>query len=219
MTFLPRILKSIAAAVLVASQVSYAFAQTSPGPAGSREKNILVIGDSLSSEYGIARDSGWVNILRQRLSRDYPDFAVVNASISGDTTSGGAARAPAAIERHKPAILILELGGNDALRGLNLAAAEKNLSGIVTRAQDAGAQTLLVGMMIPPNFGRTYADAFKEMFVTVSRTHKTELVPFFFEGLTLDDTHMQADGIHPNASAQQKLFENVWKKLEPMLKG
>ncbi len=178
-----------------------------------------MIGDSLSSEYGIARDTGWVNILRQRLDKDYPGYAVVNASISGDTTSGGAARAPAAIDRHKPAILILELGGNDALRGLSLAAAEKNLSGIVTHAQDAGARTLLVGMMIPPNFGRTYADAFKEMFVTVSKAHDTELVPFFFEGLTLDDTYMQADGIHPNANAQQKLFENVWNKLEPMLKG
>lgn len=193
-------------------------AQTTTATSGSGQKNILVIGDSLSAEYGIARDSGWVNILRQHLAKDYPAYRVINASISGDTTSGGAARAPAAIDRHKPAILILELGGNDALRGLSLAEAEKNLSGIVQKAQQSGARTLLVGMMIPPNFGRKYADAFKAMFVSVAEKHQTELVPFFFEGLALNDTHFLPDGIHPNENAQQKLFENIWPTLEPMLK-
>jgi len=219
MPLFSRILKSVAAACIVASQVSLAQAQTAPAAAGSKEKNILVIGDSLSAEYGIARDSGWVNILRQRLAKEYPDYSVINASISGDTSSGGATRAPAAIDRHKPAIMILELGGNDALRGLSLAAAEKNLSGIVQKARQAGARTLLVGMMIPPNFGRKYADEFKNMFVSVSKAHETELVPFFFEGIALNDTYFLPDGIHPNEDAQQKLFDNVWPTLEPMLKA
>lgn len=204
---------------MLASHVMVVQAQTTTATSGSRQTNILVIGDSLSAEYGITRDSGWVNILRQRLAKDYPAYRAINASISGDTTSGGAARAPAAIDRHKPAILILELGGNDALRGLSLAEAEKNLSGIVQKAQQSGARTLLVGMMIPPNFGRKYADAFKAMFVSVSEKHQTELVPFFFEGLALNDTYFLPDGIHPNENAQQKLFENIWPTLEPMLKN
>lgn len=204
---------------MLASHVMVVQAQTTTATSGSRQTNILVIGDSLSAEYGITRDSGWVNILRQRLAKDYPAYRAINASISGDTTSGGAARAPAAIDRHKPAILILELGGNDALRGLSLAEAEKNLSGIVQKAQQSGARTLLVGMMIPPNFGRKYADALKAMFVSVSEKHQTELVPFFFEGLALNDTYFLPDGIHPNENAQQKLFENIWPTLEPMLKN
>ena len=218
MLFRFRLLTSTAALAATLAVSAVASAQTSEPAAGSADKTILVIGDSLSAEYGIKRDSGWVQILRQRLAEDYPDYRVINASISGDTSSGGAARAPAAIDRNTPAILILELGANDALRGLSLAAAEKNLSGIIERAAADGARTLIIGMMIPPNFGRQYAEQFRGMYTSLAKRHDAALVPFFFEGIALQPEFFLPDGIHPNEAAQQRLFDNVWPTLEPLLK-
>lgn len=155
--------------------------------------------------------------MRERIARDYPGYSVVNASISGDTTSGGLSRAPALIDKHKPAVLVIELGANDALRGLSLAAAEKNLATIAEKGSQAGAKLLVIGMMIPPNFGRQYADQFKEMFTTVSQRYDAALVPFFFEGIALKPDFFQADGIHPNESAQETLLNNVWPTLKGLL--
>ena len=180
--------------------------------------SILVIGDSLSAEYGLRRDSGWVNLVQQRLQESGFKYRIHNASISGDTTSGGLSRFPAALERHKPAIVIIELGSNDALRGLSLDMTRLNLEKMVDMALAQKAKVVLVGMQIPPNYGRQYTEAFKSLFTEIAAEHKTALVPFLLEGIATDRNMFQADGIHPNETAQTILAMNVWKALEPMLK-
>lgn len=177
----------------------------------------MIVGDSLSAEYGIVRGSGWVSLLQQKLKEHAPQYRVANASISGDTTSGGVSRTPGLIEKHQPAIFILELGANDALRGLPLDVAEKNLNRMAQAAREANAKILVIGMQIPPNFGRRYAEEFKTMFEKVAKSNDAALVPFFFEGIALQEQYFQADGIHPNESAQQALFDNVWPTLQPLL--
>lgn len=178
---------------------------------------ILVIGDSLSAEYGIRRDSGWVRIIQQRLDKDGLNYVMQNASISGDTTSGGLSRMPAALQQHQPQIVIIELGSNDALRGLALDMSRENLAGMINLAKDAGAEVVLVGMQIPPNYGRPYTEQFRTMFIELAAEHDTELVPFLLEGVALDKTMFLDDGLHPNEKAQPVIADNVWKVLLPML--
>jgi len=178
---------------------------------------ILVVGDSLSAEYGLARNTGWVEQLRQALAKQNPVAVVMNASISGDTTSGGLARINAALTQHKPTILILELGANDALRGLPLTLTQKNITEMIMRAKETGAKVVLVGMQIPPNYGRDYVQGFKNLFVQVAEQTESALVPFLFEGFADQRQYFQTDGIHPNEKAQSLMLTTVRKVLDPLL--
>lgn len=183
----------------------------------SPASTILVIGDSLSAEYGLRRNSGWVALIEKRLHEHKQPYQVQNSSISGDTTSGGLSRLPEALQDYQPDIVIIELGANDALRGLSLAMTEKNLSEMITLAQQADASVLLLGMQIPPNYGRAYTRKFQDLFPLLAERHNTQLTPFLLEGIAADRDRFQPDGIHPNEAAQEVLADNVWKQLEPML--
>ena len=179
---------------------------------------LLVLGDSISAEYGLPRDSGWVRLLAARLRDRHDSDDIVNASISGETTIGGRARIDELLSRVKPAIVIVELGGNDALRGLPLAETEKNLDDIVTRSQKAGASVLIVGMQIPPNYGKAYADRFASMYSGIAKQRGAALTPFFFAGFADRFELFQPDHIHPTVEAQGLLLDNVWPALQPLLK-
>lgn len=183
------------------------------------EKSILVFGDSLSAAYGIAQARGWVALLGERLKRERPDYIVVNASISGETTAGGVSRLNGVLEKNRPAIVILELGANDGLRGLPVAQMKKNLSAMVEQAQRAGARVLLAGMRLPPNYGPDYAQAYETAFAEVAKRHKATLLPFFLEGIADKDELFQPDRLHPTAEAQPVIAERVWKALQPLLKA
>lgn len=178
---------------------------------------ILVFGDSLSASYGIAANRGWVTLLGERLKRERLDYSVVNASISGETTAGGVARLGKMLEAHRPAVVLLELGANDGLRGLPVAAMKKNLAAMVAMGQKAGAKVLLVGMRLPPNYGPEYTNAFDNAFAELAKAHKAALVPFLFEGFGDRRELFLEDRIHPNEQAQPLLLENVWKALRPLL--
>jgi acyl-CoA thioesterase-1 len=186
--------------------------------AWAAEKSILVFGDSVSAAYGLARSQGWVALLGERLKREQPDYIVVNASVSGDTTSGGLARIDAALRRHKPAVVVLELGGNDGLRGLPVAAMKKNLATLIERSQKAGARVVVVGMRMPPNYGPDYTSAFERSFGELAKRYKTALVPFLMEGFAQKPELFQPDQIHPSAAAQPIMEERVWKALKPLLR-
>lgn len=184
------------------------------------ERTLLVLGDSLSAEYGLPRGSGWVALLQQRLAQHHPPLRVINASISGDTTSGGRSRLPALLAQHKPAIVVIELGGNDALRGLALDATRANLAWMTRAARQAGARVLLLGMQMPPNYGQDYARRFAGLYRQVARTEQAALVPFFLKGVAdgPDPTRLfQSDRIHPNTEAQPLLLDNVWPELKKIL--
>ncbi|MCP1572279.1 acyl-CoA thioesterase-1 [Herbaspirillum rubrisubalbicans] len=183
----------------------------------SAPKNLLVLGDSLSAEYGLQRGSGWTTLLQQRLQQDKSGFQVVNASISGDTTIGGRNRLPALMTQHKPAVLVIELGANDALRGLPLKTSQDNLQAMIDLAREQKAKVLLVGMQIPPNYGPDYTRRFAAMYQDLAKANKLALVPFFFEGIAADLSQFQADRIHPNEQAQPRLLDNVWPYLKPLL--
>jgi len=183
---------------------------------------VLVVGDSLSAEYGLKRGSGWVALLQQRLAQQKIAATVVNASISGDTTAGGRARLPALLAQHKPALVVLELGANDALRGLSLAGTEDNLAQMTQAAQKAGARVLLVGMQVPPNYGSDYANKFAGLFAKVAKQYGTGLVPFLLHGVAdAPDARslFQSDGLHPLAQAHPRILDNVWPELKKMLAG
>ena len=179
--------------------------------------NVLVFGDSLSAAYGVAPGKGWVDLLAQRLRDEGRDVAVINASVSGETTQGGVTRIEDALARHAPGVLVLELGGNDALRGLPLARTKENLAHMVAAARARGARVLLLGMRIPPNYGPQYTRDFEAIYRELHEELELPWVPFLLEGVALDATLMQHDGIHPNTAAQARLLENVWPVLEPML--
>ncbi len=212
------------AAGLAASFAVAAFA-TGPGSTASAAESsanaptILVLGDSISAGYGLPRGVGWVDLLAARLRERHLDYAIVNASISGETTSGGRARIDELVGRVKPSIVIVELGGNDALRGLSLDAMQKNLEAIVARARDAHAEVLIVGMQIPPNYGKAYADRFAATFAATAKAYRAALTPFFFAGFADRDELFQPDRIHPTAAAQSRLLDNVWPALQPLLKS
>jgi acyl-CoA thioesterase-1 len=178
---------------------------------------ILVYGDSLSAAYGISQKDGWVSLLGARLKQRGLDYNVVNASISGETTSGGAARVADALERSRPGVVVVALGANDGLRGLPVAEMKANLSTIVRAAQTRNARVLVVGMRIPPNYGQKYTQAFAQAFAEVARERKTAYVPFLLEGIAEQRDLFQPDQIHPTAEAQPLLLETVWKGLEPLL--
>lgn len=180
---------------------------------------ILIVGDSLSAEYGLRRGSGWVALLEQRLVEHSLQYTVINASISGETTAGGRSRMQRLLERHAPAIVVLELGANDALRGLNLQVTEENLRHMTQISQQAGAQVLMVGMQIPPNYGPEYTERFATLFGRVAVSENTPLVPFLLDGVADKLEYFQADRIHPNEDAQPTLLNNVWQVLHPMLDG
>ncbi|OGA26238.1 MAG: arylesterase [Betaproteobacteria bacterium RIFCSPLOWO2_02_FULL_67_26] len=179
---------------------------------------VLVFGDSLSAAYGIGAREGWVTLLEERLKREKFDYSVVNASISGETTSGGAARIEEALSRTRPALVIVALGGNDGLRGLPIAQMKASLSRIVESAQRRGARVLLAGMRMPPNYGPQYTREFEAAFADVARRHKVPLVPFLLQGVADRRELMQPDNIHPTAAAQPLMLETVWKGLRPLLK-
>ena len=184
-------------------------------------RKILVVGDSLSAEYGLARGSGWVALLDQRLAQEHIGADVVNASISGDTTAGGLARLPSLLREHKPGLVILELGANDALRGLPLDATRANLAEMARLAKAAGAKVLIIGMQLPPNYGRAYGDRFAALFADVARAEGAALVPFMLKGVAdgpQPEAMFQADRIHPLASAHPTILANVWPVLAPLLK-
>lgn len=180
---------------------------------------ILVFGDSISAAYGLETRQGWVNLLQQRLDSTAPGkHRVINGSLSGETTSGGVRRLPALLRLHRPDIIILELGGNDGLRGQSPALMERNLLQMVSVANDAGAKVILLGMKIPPNYGKTYTQSFEKVFTNVSRSTGSALLPFFLEGVGGNASLMQKDGIHPVAQAQKRLLDNVWPLVVRELK-
>ena len=182
---------------------------------------LLVVGDSLSAEYGLRRGSGWVALLDERLRARKLPHRVVNASISGDTTSGGRSRLPALLQQHQPAVVVIELGGNDALRGLPLNMTEANLRAMVQAARASGARVLVVGMQVPPNYGADHARRFAQTFEQVARAEKAGLVPFLLQGVADGPDPLalfQADRIHPNEKAQPAMLDNVWPQLEKLLK-
>ena len=184
-------------------------------------RTLLVVGDSLSAEYGIARGSGWVALLEQRLAQQKLPVRVVNASISGDTTSGGRSRLPALLQQHRPQVVVVALGGNDALRGLPLDMTEANLTAMARAAQAAGAKVLIAGIAVPPNYGRKYSEDFARLFGTVARAEGTALVPFLLAGVAdapNADTLFQPDRIHPTAAAHPQMLDNVWPVLRPLLR-
>ena len=188
-------------------------------PAGAApQRSILVFGDSLSAAYGMAQARGWVALLAERVKREQPDYSVVNASISGETSSGGVSRLPKALEQHRPAIVVIELGGNDGLRGLPLAQLRQNLATMIEQAQKSGARVLLVGMKMPPNYGPDYTQAFESTYGELAKRYKTALVPFLLEDIAEKPELFQPDRIHPTEAAQPLMMERVWKALQPLMK-
>jgi acyl-CoA thioesterase-1 len=179
---------------------------------------VLIVGDSVSAGYGLAAGESWVDLLATKLKAEGYPQRVVNASISGDTTAGGRTRLPALLKQHRPAVVVIELGGNDALRGGNLAATRANLDAMVTAAQDAGAKVLLVGMQLPPNYGPAYVRQFAALFSDVAKARNTAVVPYVFEGFGDDLAQFQPDRIHPVAAAQPRILANIWPALAPLLR-
>jgi len=179
---------------------------------------VLVVGDSLSAEHNIPRGTGWVSLLERKLQAE-PSLArpVVNASISGETSAGALTRLPALLEKHRPSVLVIELGGNDALRGLAPAQLEANLRRMVELGTAAGARVLLLGIDVPPNYGPAYRERLRRTYEGLAQRQGVALVPFFLEGVALEEGLMQADGLHPNAAAQPRLLDNVWPALRPLL--
>ncbi|TVT82807.1 arylesterase [Pseudomonas sp. H3(2019)] len=178
---------------------------------------VLIVGDSISAAFGLDTRQGWVSLLEQRLKHEGFTETVVNASISGDTSAGGQARLPALLVEHKPEVVILELGGNDGLRGLLPTQLQQNLASMIDNARASGARVLLLGMQLPPNYGVRYTEAFAKVYSDLAEEKKVPLVPFFLQGIAGNPELMQADGIHPAVAAQGKLLENVWPTLKPLL--
>lgn len=192
-----------------------------PNQAAPNARPLLVVGDSLSAEYGLPRGSGWVALLEKRLAQEKLVLPVINASISGDTTSGGRSRLPTLLQQHKPAVVVIELGGNDALRGLPLAMTRANLGEMARASKAAGAKVLIAGMQVPPNYGRSYGDEFAGLFATVAKEQGAALVPFLLKGVADGpdaEAMFQGDRIHPKADAHPRILDNVWPVLKPLLR-
>jgi acyl-CoA thioesterase-1 len=187
-------------------------------PVAAADKSILVVGDSLSAAYGIPRNRGWVALLEERLKREQAHYSVVNASISGETSGGGRSRMPKLLERYEPAVVILALGGNDGLRGLQVREVRNNLAAMIREAQANNARVLLVGIKMPPNYGEEYAQSFDAMYRELASTHRTAFVPFLLEDFAGKPEFFLPDRIHPNEAAQPLMFKRVWPALRPLLK-
>lgn len=187
------------------------------GNASAAPRPLLVLGDSLSAAHGIPAESGWVHLLETRIDASKHPRPVVNASISGETTAGGLARLPALLTEHKPALVVVELGANDGLRGLPLIEIRDNLVKIITASTNAGAAVVLLGIELPINYGPQYRDGLRSLYRDLAREFNLPLVPFLLDGVAMDPNLMQDDGLHPNAAGEPKVFENVWKVLEPVV--
>lgn len=185
--------------------------------AHSASKTILVLGDSLSAEYGLARGTGWVSLLEKRLKAENIDAVVINASISGETSSGGKSRLGGLLEKHHPAVVVIELGGNDGLRGLSIRASEENFRSMINAAKKSRAKVLLVGMQIPPNYGRDYTERFSNLYLKLAKETRSALAPFLLTGVADRPELFQPDRIHPNAQAHPIMLDNVWPHLKPLL--
>ncbi|QWF71421.1 arylesterase [Methylomonas paludis] len=181
-------------------------------------KSILVFGDSISAAYGMEVQQGWVTLLQKKLAAEHNNYLISNASISGETTAGGLSRIDAALSQYKPDIVVLELGANDGLRGLSAAAMKTNLTEMIKRSQTAGAKVLLLGMKIPPNYGKRYIEMFYSIYPQLAETLHIPLLPFLLEDVALQPDLMQADGLHPNALAQPAIAAKVWQYLQPLIK-
>lgn len=184
---------------------------------GAAAATVLIVGDSISAGFGLDTSKGWVALLRQRLEQEGSSDKLVNASISGDTSANGAARLPALLAEHKPGLVILELGGNDGLRGMLPTQLQQNLAAMIDRSRESGAKVLLLGMKLPPNYGARYTEAFAKVYSDLAEQKKVALVPFFLEGVGGVPALMQADSIHPAVGAQGMLLDNVWPTLKPLL--
>lgn len=215
-----RLVKPWGALLLAVFATAPLLAQAQAPAAAAARDTVLIVGDSLSAEYGLKRGTGWVPLLEKQLAADKKSARVVNASISGDTTSGGRSRLPALLTQHKPTVVVIELGGNDALRGLPLDMTEANLLAMTRAAKKTGAKVLLLGMQVPPNYGGAYGATFSGLFAKVAQAEKVALLPFFLKGIAdVDDavSNFQADRIHPNEQAQAKMLANVWPELKKLL--
>lgn len=213
---------ALAFAVSAAALASIATSARAASAAKSAAPLVLVVGDSLSAEYGLKRGSGWVALLDKRLAERKIEARLANASISGDTTSGGRSRLPSLLAQQRPAIVVIELGGNDALRGLPLPMTRDNLTAMAAAAKASGAKVLIVGMQVPPNYGRQYGADFANLFGTVAKAQGAALVPFMLHGVAdvpEAETMFQADRIHPLAAAHPLILDNVWPVLEPLLRS
>ena len=193
------------------------FAEAAVAATASPAPTILVVGDSLSAGFGIKLEQGWVALLQKKLAQEGYGHRVVNASASGETTGGAMTRLPRALAQHRPTVVILELGGNDGLRGLPVGDIHANFERMIGLATQAGARVLLIGMRMPPNYGPQYTQAFDGLYAELAREHRLALVPFFLDGIALDDGLLQDDGIHPTAAAQPGLLATVWPRLRPLL--
>jgi acyl-CoA thioesterase I len=202
--------KNFLRGIITASVLVCGFAQA--------DQTILVLGDSLSASYGLAQERGWVNLLQQRLQQEKQAYRVVNASISGETTSGGLYRINALLTQHRPKIVILELGANDGLRGLSIESTRNNLESMIQRAKKSGAKILLLGMRIPPNYGLTYTEQFHRLYEVLAKKYHIQRQPFFLAPIAGQREYFQADGLHPTAAAQPLLLNAVWTDLAPMLR-
>lgn len=214
--FMDTVTRAVRSTLLVVILATMALASN----ATPQQNTILILGDSLSAAYGVPSERAWVELLRNRLTRQGLDhWSVVNASISGETTDGGARRLPALLEEHNPEVVVIELGGNDGLRGFPPQVIERNLAAMIEQVQAAGGRVLLVGMQIPPNYGPRYTDLFAQLYPRLSDRYDTALVPFFLDGLFDQAGMMQADGIHPTETAQARLLDNLWPHLRPLLES
>jgi len=208
----------VAAMSLMLAVAFPAFAQTAAKPAAQPARTVLVMGDSLSAGYGLAASQGWVSLTAERVAKTKPGWRVVNASISGETTAGGASRIDGELKRNKPAVVVIELGANDGLRGLPLAQSRANLDRMITASKKSGAKVLLIGMRMPPNLGREYTQGFSDNFAALAKQHGIAFLPFLLEPIALDRNAFQDDNLHPIASAQPKLRDHVWTQLGPLLR-
>ena len=210
----------VAALSLMLAVAFPAFAQPAAkaAPVPQAARTVLVMGDSLSAGYGLAASQGWVSLTADRIAKTKPGWRVVNASISGETTAGGAARIDGELKRNKPAVVVIELGANDGLRGLPLAQSRANLDRMITASKKSGAKVLLIGMRMPPNLGREYTQGFSENYNALAKQHGVALLPFLLEPIALDRNAFQDDNLHPVASSQPKLRDHVWTQLAPLLR-
>ena len=182
------------------------------------EGTILVYGDSISAAYGMDQEQGWVSLLSERLDTEHPGYRVVNASVSGETTGGGLTRLPKSLSLHQPDVLVLELGGNDGLRGYPIEKIRGNLDAMIRQSKEAGTKILLIGMVLPPNYGRRYITAFEQIFTDLADLHQVPFVPFLLNGVATTRDLVQRDGIHPTVEAQPMILEDVYPVLESLLK-
>ena len=209
-----RVQRGVTALLLALALPTVVAAAAEPAPV----RKVLVMGDSLSAAYGLAPSQGWVALTDQRLQARHPGWRIANASVSGETTAGGASRIAGELARHKPAVVVIELGANDGLRGLPLAQTRANLERVIVASKNAGARVLLLGMRMPPNFGPQYTQGFERNYIELAKAHGTALLPFLLEPIATDRNAFQSDNLHPVASAQPRLRDHVWPALAPLLR-